>query len=303
MSEFREIIRGTHIDFISLRNISFIFSAVLLLLGCVGLVMVSMGKGNLSTDFTGGTAIHLRFQDEVSIDELRSTLSDGGMHDAQIQEVSGTKGFLIKTQFIDTQKESIQDRMKGIMSKELPGKYYEILESNAVGAAVGKKLKQYAIIATVISFIGIIVYIAVRFNFIFGVVATFATFHDVLAMFGIFYLLGREMNILFITAILTIAGYSLTDTIVVFDRIREHMGKMKSKEDFKNIINDSINEVLSRTIVTNLTTFLVTAALCVIGGPVLFDFSLALLIGIFIGTYSSIFVASPLVFIWRTKVL
>ncbi len=303
MSEYREIIKGTHIDFIRLRNIAFVVSAVLLLLGCIGFVMVSMGRANLSTDFTGGTGIHVRFQDVVGIGELRSALIGSDMHDAQIQEVSGTKGFLIKTQFVDTQKENVQDKTNRILLKQLPGKRYEILESNAVGAAVGKTLKRYAIIATVISFIGIIVYIAVRFNFIFGVVATIATFHDVLAMLGIFFILGREMNILFITAILTIAGYSLTDTIVVFDRIRERMAKMKSREDFRSVINGSINEVLSRTIVTNLTTFLVTAALCFLGGPVLFDFSLALVIGIFIGTYSSIFIASPLVFIWREKVL
>ena len=303
MSEFREIIKDAHIDFIGLRRIAFVFSALLLLLGCIALVMISMGRANLSTDFTGGTAIHLKFQDEINIGGLRSALAGGGMHDAQIQEVSGTKGFLIKTQFVDTQKENIQDRMNDILSKQLPGKHYEILESNAVGAAVGKTLKQYAIIATVISFIGIIVYIAVRFNFIFGVVATIATFHDVLVMLGIFYILGREMNILFITAILTIAGYSLTDTIVVFDRIRERMAKMKSREDFGKIINGSINEVLSRTIITNLTTFLVTAALCFLGGSVLFDFSLALLIGIFVGTYSSIFIASPLIFVWTKRVL
>lgn len=303
MSEFREIIKGTHIDFIGVRKIAFVFSAILLLFGCLGLLMISMGKANLSTDFTGGTSIHLRFLDAVSIGDLRSALMGSDMHDAQIQEVSGSKGFLIKTQFVDTETENVQDRMNRILSKQLPGKPYEMLESNVVGPAVGQTLKRYAIIATVISFIGIIVYIAFRFNFIFGVVATIATFHDVLAMLGIFYILGREMNILFITAILTIAGYSLTDTIVVFDRIREHMVKMKSREDFGSIINSSINEVLSRTIITNLTTFLVTAALAVLGGPVLFDFSLALAIGIFVGTYSSIFIASPLIFVWSRRVL
>ncbi|OPY00589.1 MAG: preprotein translocase subunit SecF [Syntrophorhabdus sp. PtaB.Bin184] len=303
MSEFREIIKDTQIDFVGLRRIAFVFSGVLLLLGCIAFAMISMGKANLSTDFTGGTSIHVQFHDTVSIAELRNALVGSDMHDAQIQEVSGTKGFLIKTQFVDTQKENVQDRMNRILPKQLPDKRYEILESNAVGAAVGKTLKRYAIIATVVSFIGIVVYIAVRFNFIFGVVATIATFHDVLAMLGIFYIMGREINMLFITAILTVAGYSLTDTIVVFDRIRERMVKMKSREDFGNIVNGSINEVLSRTIVTNLTTLLVTAALCFLGGPVLFDFSLALVIGICIGTYSSIFIASPLVFIWRRKAL
>lgn len=298
MREFREIIKGTHIDFIGLRKMAFAFSAVLLLLGCIGFAMILMGKANLSTDFTGGTSIHVRFFDAVSIGELRSALAGSEMHDAQLQEVSGTKGFLIKTQFVDTQKETAEERAHRILSEQLPGKRYEILESNVVGAAVGATLKRHAIVAAVISFVAIIVYITIRFSFVSGVAATIATFHDVLAMLGIFYILGREMNMLFITAILTIAGYSLTDTIVVFDRIRERMARMKSRDEFGSIINGSVNEVLSRTIITNLTTFLVTAALCVLGGPVLFDFSLALAIGILIGTYSSIFVASPLVYIW-----
>jgi preprotein translocase subunit SecF len=301
MTEFREIIKGTHIDFIGVRKIAFTFSAALILLGCIGFVMISMGKANLSTDFTGGTSINLRFQDTVNIGELRSALMVNGMHDVQIQEITGTKGFLIKTQLVDTEKENVRDRIYRILAKQLPEKHFEVLESNAVGAAVGQKLKQHAIIAAVISFIAIILYIAFRFNFIFGMAATIATVHDVLAMLGIFYILGREMNILFITAILTIAGYSLTDTIVVFDRIRENMVKMKSREDLGNVINGSINEVLSRTIITNLTTFLVTGALAILGGPVLFDFSMALAIGILIGTYSSIFIASPLIFLWRGR--
>jgi preprotein translocase subunit SecF len=299
--EFREIIKGTNIDFIGMRNKTFIFSAVLLLLGCIGFIMVSMGKANLSVDFTGGTNLHLRFKETVGIGQLRGALMDNGMHDVQIQEVSGTKEFLVKTKFIDTEKEKVQDKVFQILSTQLPGIKYEVLESNMVGSAVGNTLKQHAIIAVVISLIGIIIYIAWRFTFIFGIAATIATFHDVLAMMGIFYVLGREMNILFITALLTIAGYSLTDTIVVFDRIRENMMKMKTKADLGAVINASINEVLSRTIITSLTVVLVIAALLFIGGKVLFDFSLALLIGVLIGTYSSIFVASPLIFLWRKK--
>jgi preprotein translocase subunit SecF len=298
---FREIIKGTNIDFIGMRNKTFIFSAVLLLLGLVGFAMVSMGKANLSVDFTGGTNLHLRFQETIGIGQLRSALMDNGMHDVQIQEVSGTKEFLIKTKFSDSEKEKVQDKVFQILSTNLPGKKYDVLESNMVGSAVGSTLKQHAIIAVVISLIGIIIYIAWRFTFIFGIAATIATFHDVIVMLGIFYVLGREMNILFITALLTIAGYSLTDTIVVFDRIRENMMKMKTRADIGDVINASINEVLSRTIITSLTVVLVIAALLFIGGKVLFDFSLALMIGVLIGTYSSIFVASPLIFLWRKK--
>jgi preprotein translocase SecF subunit len=238
----------------------------------------------------------------VSIGDLRGALMDNGMHDVQIQEVSGTKDFLLKTKFSDTEKEKVQDKISQILSTHLQGKKYEVLESNMVGSMVGKTLKQNAIIAIILSLIGIIIYIWVRFNFVFGIAATIATFHDVVVMLGLFFILGREMNILFITALLTIAGYSLTDTVVVFDRIRENMVKMKTKSDLGPVINESINEVLSRTIITSLTTVLGIAALLAIGGKVLFDFSLALFIGVLIGTYSSVFVASPLIFLWGKKI-
>jgi preprotein translocase subunit SecF len=300
--KFREIVKNTNIDFIGMRNKTFIFSAVLIILGCVAFVMVSMGKANLSVDFTGGTSLHLRFQEKVSIGDLRNALMGYGMHDVQIQEVSGTNDFFLKTKLADTDKEKVQDKIRNILSAHLLNKKYEVLETNMVGSLVGKTLKQNAIIAIIFSLIGIIVYIWVRFNFVFGIAATIATFHDVIAMLGLFFILGREMDILFITALLTIAGYSLTDTVVVFDRIRENMLKMKAKSDLGAVINASINEVLSRTIITSMTVVLVIAGLLVLGGRVLFDFSLALLIGVLIGTYSSIFVASPVIYLWRNKI-
>ncbi|MCX5798407.1 MAG: protein translocase subunit SecF [Proteobacteria bacterium] len=300
--KFREIIKKSNLDFIGMRNKMFLFSSILVLLGFFAFVMISFGKANMSVDFTGGTNLHLKFLDTVSIGELRDALMNGGLKDVQIQEVSGTKEFLIKTKVTDTEKEKTQGKVGSIISDQLKGKKYEILGSNMVGSTVGQALKKNAIIAVVISLVGIIIYIAWRFNFIFGVAAAIATFHDVLAMLGIFWALNEEMNILFITALLTIAGYSLTDTVVVFDRIRENMAKMKSRSDLGKVINQSINEVLSRTIITSLTVLLVLAALLFLGGKVLFEFSLALFIGVIIGTYSSIFVASPLIFLWRKKV-
>jgi preprotein translocase subunit SecF len=300
--EFREIIKKSNLDFMGMRNKMFLFSSILVLLGFFAFVMISFGKANMSVDFTGGTNLHLKFLDTVSIGELRDALMNGGLKDVQIQEVSGTKEFLIKTKVTDTEKEKTQGKVGSIISDQLKGKKYEILGSNMVGSTVGQALKKNAIIAVVISLVGIIIYIAWRFNFIFGVAAAIATFHDVLAMLGIFWALNEEMNILFITALLTIAGYSLTDTVVVFDRIRENMAKMKSRSDLGKVINQSINEVLSRTIITSLTVLLVLAALLFLGGKVLFEFSLALFIGVIIGTYSSIFVASPLIFLLRKKV-
>jgi preprotein translocase subunit SecF len=300
--KFREIIKKTNIDFIGMRNKSFVFSAVLILLGFIAVAMISMGKANLSVDFTGGTNLRLRFQEKVSIGDLRNALTGSGMHDVQIQEVSGTKDFLVKTKFVDSEKEKVGDKVQNILSTHLQGKKYEVLESNMVGPMVGETLKNNAIIAIIISFIGIIIYIWIRFNLVFGITAIIATFHDVISMLGIFILLGREMNMLFVTALLTIAGYSLTDTVVIFDRIRENMAKMKNKNEFGATINQSINEVLSRSIVTSISTFLVVVVLLFAGGVVLFDFALALLFGVLIGSYSSIFVASPIIFLLRKKI-
>ena len=148
--------------------------------------------------------------------------------------------------------------------------------------------------------IGIVLYIAWRFDFKFGVSATIATLHDVLAMFAVFYLMGKEINLLFITAVLTIAGYSLTDTVVVFDRIRENMRKGLDMS-LPEVFNNSINQVLSRTIITSLTTLLAASSLYLFGGEVIHDFAFALVIGIVVGTYSSIFIASPLVLQWESR--
>ena len=299
--KFREITKRTSIDFIGLRNKMFVLSAVLVLLGLFGFVMVALGKANLSVDFTGGTDIQVRFAEAVAIGDIRNALLSGGIADVQIQKVESRNEFFLKTKLMSVGSEKTQDKVSSVLSTSLPGKKFEILSSNMVGSIVGRALKKDAIVAIVLSLVGIIIYIWVRFNFVFGVAATIATFHDVLALLGLFYLFHFEMNILFITALLTIAGYSLTDTVVVFDRIRENMVKMKSKADLADVINNSINEVLSRTLITSLTVLLVIAALLVLGGHVLFDFSFALFIGVLVGTYSSIFVASPLIYLWRRR--
>lgn len=296
-----ELLKNTNVDFIGFRKKAFIVSAILVALGLYAFLMVSMGKANLSVDFTGGTNLQIRFADQVDIGTLRKILIEGGIGDVQIQQISGTREFLVKTKLSDTEKERIQDKITLILSGYLKNKKFEILGSSMVGPGVGKDLKKYAIIAVCLALIGIIIYVAWRFTFISGIAATIATFHDVVAILGVFYILDKEFNLLIITALLTIAGYSLQDTVVVFDRIRENTPKMKSKKDFGDIINRSINEVLSRTIVTGISTLIALGALMVLGGEVLFDFSFALFIGLIVGTYSSIFVASPIVYVWRKK--
>jgi SecD/SecF fusion protein len=168
-----------------------------------------------------------------------------------------------------------------------------------IGASISKDLRKKAIIAISLSLLAIIIYLWFRFEFIFGIAATVATFHDVLAVLGVLYLMHREITLLVVTALLTIAGYSLTDTVVVFDRIRENLARRRGT--LGEIINVSINEVLSRTIITSATVFLVVVALFIFGGVVLEDFALAMILGVIVGTYSSVFVASPIVFAWRKE--
>lgn len=296
-----ELIKDTKIDFISLRKKAFALSGILVALGVFSFIMISLGKANLSIDFTGGTNVQVRFAEKVDIGDLRSALTSGGISDVQIQEVSGTRDFFIKTKLSDTERESLATKITSILSTQLKGAKFEVLGSNMVGPGVGQSLKRYAIIAIVLALLGIIIYIAWRFTFLSGIAATIATFHDVLVIAGVFYFLNKEFNLLIITALLTIAGYSLQDTVVVFDRIRENSGKMKSRDDFGNVINASINEVLSRTIVTGITTLISLVAIMVFGGEVLFDFAFALFLGLIVGTYSSIFVASPILYVWRRK--
>lgn len=297
-----ELLKDTNIDFIGFRKKAFAISVLLVALGLYAFIMILLGKANLSVDFTGGTNLQVRAADKVDIGMLRDALEKGGIDDVQIQEISGTQEFFIKTKLSNAGKETIHEKVSSILSAKFPGAKFEILQSNMVGPGVGKELKNYAILAVCLALIGIIVYIAWRFTFISGIAATIATFHDVAAILGVFYILNKELNLLIITALLTVAGYSLQDTVVVFDRIRENMAKMKSKDELGRIMNRSINEVLSRTIITGLSTFMALGALMAIGGEVLFDFSLALLIGLAVGTYSSIFVASPLVLLWKGKI-
>jgi len=172
--------------------------------------------------------------------------------------------------------------------------------TTVIGPKVGGRLRADAAQAVALATVGILIYVAWRFEFRFGVAAVIATFHDVLAVLGIFYILDKEISLLVVTALLTLAGYSLTDTVVIFDRIRENLHK-KSKEGLAPLLNRSVNEVLRRTIVTSLTTFLASLSLMLLGGEVIHDFALALVLGIIVGSYSSIFIASPMLLFWKDK--
>jgi preprotein translocase subunit SecF len=295
-----EILGKTNIDFIGKRNIAFVISAIIAIIGIIGIIQISRGTANMGIDFSGGTAMQLKFSKPFSIADARAALHKHGIAKADLQEIKEGNMLLVKMAgaAVGKQSELVQTSFK----KEFADNPFTVESSTEIGPSVGDKLRKDTLIAVVISLFGIIIYIAWRFDLKFGIGAIIATMHDVLAMVAVFYLLNKEINLLFITAVLTIAGYSLTDTVVIFDRIRENLHK-NLKGAMHNIFNGSINEVLSRTIVTSLTTFLAALSLFLFGGEVIHDFSLALLIGIGIATYSSVFVASPIVVILENRAL
>jgi preprotein translocase subunit SecF len=292
-----EILGKTNIDFMGKRKIAFAFSGVMVLLGLLAVVQIARGAANLGIDFAGGTAVQLKFDQAVRIDEARKALEANGVGNAELQEFGEDNKLLVRVKALTTIEEKTAERVLAIFAKEFPNNKFVVDSSTEIGPTIGKKLQEDALIAVVISFAGIILYIAARFELRFGVAAALATFHDVLAVIGAFYVLDKEITLLIVTALLTLAGYSLTDTVVVFDRIRENL-RMRRRETEEATVNSAVNQVLSRTIVTSLTVVLVLIPLTLAGGEVLHDFSLALLWGVIFGTYSSVFVASPLLLLW-----
>ena len=299
------IIPDTNINFIGARRIAFGISLLLVVLGIFAFVMISTGKANLGIDFAGGVMLQGHFEQPVAIDDLRATLTNV-YADANVTELNDFEfpnAFIIKTKRPESEAESSQRAVaiKDMLFQNYEGNEFVIDSEHVIGPAVGESLRKDAIWAIVVSLIGIIIYIWIRFDFRSGIAATVATFHDVLSVLGISYFLGFEFNLLIVTALLTLGGYSLTDTVVVFDRIRENLNKFRGRGEFVHAVNRSINEVLSRTFNTSISTLFVVGTLFVFGGEVLRDFSFAIVMGVIVGTYSSIFVASPIVVEWEAR--
>ncbi|RII27359.1 MAG: protein translocase subunit SecF [Geobacter sp.] len=295
-----ELIGKTKIDFMGMKKISFVISGIIAIVGLIGVVQIGRGAANMGIDFSGGTSVQLKFSQPVSITQARAALAKHNLSEANLQEITDGNKLLIKIGKTTLATGKAADTIVDVFTKEMPGNKFEVESSTEIGPSIGDKLRKDTLVAVAISLLGIIIYIAWRFDFKFGIGATLATLHDVLAMFAVFLLLNKEVNLLFITAVLTIAGYSLTDTVVVFDRIRENLHK-NLKESMQTVFNRSINEVLSRTIITSLTTFLASMSLFLFGGEVIHDFAFALVVGVLVGTYSSIFVASPIVALWEER--
>jgi preprotein translocase subunit SecF len=291
-----QILHKTNIDFMGWKTVSFTVSAIMITLGLFALVQVGRGKANMGIDFVGGTTVQLSFKDRLPLDEARAALEKAGFQGATLQEFSDGNKVLIRLR----EHEGVAEKVVALFKQDFPNRAFEVDSTTEIGPTIGKDLQKDALLAVIFSIIAIIIYIAIRFEFKFGVAAAVATIHDVFAVLAIFYVLNKEINLLIVTALLTLAGYSLTDTVVVFDRIRENLKRAK-REGLGILVNNSINEVLSRTIITSLTVVLVLVPLVLFGGEVLHDFSLALLIGVIVGTYSSVFVASPILVVWHVR--
>lgn len=299
------IIPETNINFIGARRAAFVVSLVLVAIGLFALYTVWSGQGNLGIDFAGGVMVYGAFEEPVSIDDLRGALITV-VPDAQITKLSDFEkpnAFIIKTKSPEQQGEGQArlDAMEAQIAEVFPGNNFEVVSEHIIGPAVGETLRSDAQKAVLLSLFGIIIYIWIRFDFRSGIAATIATFHDVLAVLGIMYILGFEFDLLMVTALLTLAGYSLTDTVVVYDRIRENLKKWRTKGEFAAAVNRSINDVLGRTFNTSMSTLFVVATLAIFGGEVLRTFAFAMVLGVLVGTYSSIFVASPIVVEWEAR--
>jgi len=284
-----DLIGKKKFDFIKNRRMAYIISAVIILIGLISIIFQGF---NLGIDFAGGTLIQIRFDKSVSVTEVRNVLSEFNLSQSTIQNLSENE-FVIRTEKIDSEQ---RKEILSVFRENLTD--LEILRVETVGPIIGENLKKLALYAFLLAFIGIILYITMRFEFKFSIISILALSHDCLIVLGIFSLLQKEITISIVAAVLTIVGYSLNNTIVILDRLRENI-KFKTREPFENLINMSINQSLSRTINTALTTIIPILALYFFGGNILSDFALALFIGMIAGTYSSIFIASPLLIEWN----
>lgn len=289
----------TNIDFLGNRKIGYVFSGILILIGIISMVM--HGGLHYNIDFTGGTLVQLQFEKDVRIEDIRKALASQGYGDAEIKHFGTANEIVIRTG-VEQTAEELTNRFEPIIRQALPDNPFVEQRLEKVGPKIGKELIVDAVSAIFWAIILILFYVMWRFEFKFALGSIIALLHDVFITLGIFSVLDIEISAPIIAAVLTIVGYSLNDTIVVFDRIRENLKvKQKDSSAFQSIINKSLNETLSRTIITSVTTLLVVTILFFFGGEVLRSFSFAMIVGIIIGTYSSIFIASPFVLEWQLK--
>jgi preprotein translocase subunit SecF len=308
-----ELFHGVNIDWLGKKWYFLAFSLIFSVAGVISMGIHFAQTGSpvpLGVDFRGGTEVQVQFANPPDIGAIRSAVSSAGITDAKIQSYGGdVSRNEVLISLPEQKNETSLDQGRQAIVSALKTHYNNPFDESkgvkvdVVGPTVGKQLQNKAIMATLYSLLGMLVYLWFRFQLIYGVAAVIACFHDTLITIGFFSLTGQEISLTVIAAILTLVGYSMNDTIVVFDRIRENL-RMNRREGLVDVVNRSINQTLSRTVLTSGLTFLTVLSLYIFGGQVLHGFSFALVIGILIGTYSSIAVAAPMLVAyqeWRSK--
>jgi preprotein translocase subunit SecF len=310
-----QILQDIKIDWLG-RRLMFIIISVLLMLVGLGSAVFRQATGgqafNMGVDFKGGTVVTARFKQKPSDEAIRSALTGKGIHDAVVQPVTDRPDTVLIKVPLEEGKDGraqVRDALNNFGVEAAAGTEldadqnaaYKIVGTDAVGAIAGVQLRNKAIAVTLAALVGILVYIAFRFEWTYGAAAVIAVFHDVLVTLGFFSIFQIEISLNVIAALLTLVGFSVNDTIVVFDRVRENR-KLHRRDSLYKITNDAINQTLSRTVITNGLVFLSVLALVLFGGDVLRGFSLALFIGVIFGTYSSVAIASPIMVWWEQRI-
>jgi preprotein translocase subunit SecF len=310
-----QILHDINVDWLGGRRLFILISVVLMLAG-LGSAVVRQLTGrqafNMGVDFKGGTVVTARFRQKPADEAIREALASKGIHDAVVQPVTDRQDTVLIKVPLEEGKEGrsqVRDALNGFGAEappdreleEEPNAAYKIIGTDAVGAIAGEQLRNKAIAVTLAALVGILIYIAFRFEWTYGAAAVIAVFHDVLVTLGFFSMFQIEISLNVIAALLTLVGFSVNDTIVVFDRVRENR-KLHRRDSLYKITNDAMNQTLSRTVITNGLVFLSVLALVLFGGDVLRGFSLALFIGVIFGTYSSIAIASPIMVWWEQRI-
>ncbi|MGD1153000.1 MAG: protein translocase subunit SecF [Syntrophales bacterium] len=285
---------GININFVGRLKYAVIFSVVLTI---ICLISIAWRGLNYGIDFAGGTLVQIKFHKAASADDIRKVLIQIGIDDSVIQP-SGTDEVIIRTAKSSSEIKGLSAKIEESLNAAYGKDAFQVQRVEVVGPKVGKDLTQKAILAVIFSWIGMLIYIAIRFEFRHAVGGIVGVIHDVTIVVGIFSIFAIEFTLTIVAALLTIIGYSIHDTIVVFDRVRENVRK-NTRKDLPTVMNESINQTLSRTILTSFTVVLVVAVLFIFGGAVIHDFAFALLVGVIFGTYSSVFIAAPVVLAWE----